>query len=299
MKVAITLDDAPMMTPGISRLEGSMADPSAMDAIREDLLRLGIRECVAFVIGAVAEGEPGPLRRWVEDGFQLGNHSYDHEPTSEIGGARMVESIRRCDALLEDLGAFADGRGKWFRFPLLDYGTEARDREPVYAVLAELGYRIAHASIDLFDHAYESALGRATQRGVPLLAALVRRRFTAAAAFSAWRASKLMAQHFGPDVPLVAYAHTGRVSREGLADVLRMMESRGAQWCSLEEAQAHEAYAAMDDPAAGRTGMVTGTLRRAFAWRAASKAANLVTRTGLTRPFVRRLGPTLPSIEHG
>ena len=299
MKVAITLDDAPMMTPDISRLEGSVADPDAMDAIREDLLRLGIRDCVAFVIGSVAQDDSGPLRRWLDDGFALGNHTFDHAPTSEIGGARQVESIRRCDALLEDLGAFANGRPKWFRFPLLDYGTDPADREAVYGALGDLGYRIAHATIDLYDHAYESALGRATQRGAGMLTTLLRRRFTTAAAFSAWRSSRLMVQHFGPDVPQVAYAHTGRVSREGLAAVLRFMESRGAQWCSLEEAQAHEAYAPMDDPASGRTGMVTGELRRHLAWRAASKAAGLVARLGVTRPLVRHLGPTLPSIEHG
>ena len=299
MKLALTLDDAPMITPSSSRIIDAVPDWDAMDAIRVALRELGISHCVAFVIGSVAQSNPEPLVRWLADGYSLGNHTFDHVPAREADAAAFVASVQRSDALLSELGAFPAGRPKWFRFPLLDYGESLAWRAVVRAALRELGYRIAHASTDLYDHAYEGALGIAVKSGAPMMDVVVGRRFRRSALFSVWQSRRLLARHFGEDVPLVLFSHFGRISRDGLAPILRRLATGGATWCSLADAQEHPVYTAMDQDDGLHTGLATGRLQRDLTWKASRKLMQLSGRGRLVQRLQRRFGPTLPAFLNG
>jgi len=297
LTISLTIDDAPMVLPDCSRIPTAEPDWSAMDAIREGLQRLNVPHCVAFVIGVAAERNPGPLERWLEAGYELGNHTHDHVPAREVEQSSFLASVERCHALLDRLGAFARGRTKWFRFPLLSYGADGAARRRLRAALHDEGYSIAHASTDLYDHAYEGALGLAVRSGNPLLHAMIGRRFRRSARFSLWQSRRLVTRHFGPGVPLVMYSHFGRVSREGLVPLLEDLQRQGATWCSLQQAQQHEFYRRLDRERSEDTGLATADLPRHLAWRGVRKIMSLT--RPLTDSWVRRLGPTLPALLNG
>src|SRR5262245_24482188 len=77
LSVALTLDDAPSIVE-----HGVASDPSHMDAIRETLVAHGVRDCVAFVVGTTARGHEASLERWLDAGYELGNHTFDHRRAS-------------------------------------------------------------------------------------------------------------------------------------------------------------------------------------------------------------------------
>ncbi|MHC4860778.1 MAG: polysaccharide deacetylase family protein [Planctomycetota bacterium] len=141
--LALTLDDAPSVLPRGEALEH---DPSRMDRVREVLLEEGVADCVAFVTGQAAEDHEAPLSRWLESGYELGNHTHDHPRCSAVSTSSFLESLDRCDRFLEALGAFEGGRQRWLRFPYLDRGADPDTRAELMRALADRGYRAACAS---------------------------------------------------------------------------------------------------------------------------------------------------------
>lgn len=251
MKIAWTIDDAPTIAP----TRGVEADPSRMDRMRETLVQHGVRHCVAFVIGAHAEGHEGPLERWLGAGYELANHTWTHEAASVAGGDALLRSVERCDRLLDRLGAFADGSPRWFRFPYLDRGASAAERAAIEKGLADLGYRLAHATYDTFDHRFETPIGEARARGNEAHLERAKKRYIRGALASLWAVRRAAARHGLKNLPHIGYGHFGAVGDTCLADLLRSLRRFGVTFVSLESAAQAPAYEAFEADHA-RSGLV-------------------------------------------
>lgn len=99
-RVALTFDDGP--------------HPESTPRVLDLLARHGVR-ATFFVIGQNAERWPGVVRRIVEEGHTVGNHSWSH---AAWAGFRMTayweEEIRRTSRALEEVAGTATA---WFRPP--------------------------------------------------------------------------------------------------------------------------------------------------------------------------------------
>lgn len=108
-----------------------------------DLLAAHDAKSTFFVIGSLAERHPALLRRIVEAGHALGNHSWSHPRFEQVTGSRQLEEIERTDRLLQA----HDGLARHdFRPP---HGTM-----PPRMLLDAIRRRrrIVHWSYDTFDY---------------------------------------------------------------------------------------------------------------------------------------------------
>lgn len=282
MRIALTCDDAPSIRAQPPRVR---RDPSRMDRIRSVLQRHGVRQCVAFVIGAEVDDQ-GALLRWRDAGYELGNHTHEHAAASQVGAAAFLSSVRRCDELLQRVGAWANGGAKWFRFPYLDYGASPSERARIAEGLAGQGYRIAHATADLHDDRFEDALGGALTRGSGPRAALVDARYR----HTAHRALREAARRLGEGTPQVPYFHFGAVSERSLERLLRRWSAAGVSFESLEDALGHPALARDEG-----TGLLLGSHRPTLLTRATRRAQRVLNRLDPSRG--RWLGPPCPRVR--
>lgn len=291
MRVALTADDAPSIAAGPG---GVRFDPARLDRLREVLQAQGVAHCVAFAIGALAEGHEAALGRWLAAGYELGNHTHEHLAASRTPVAAYLESVRRCDALLAAAGAFAGGRRRWFRYPYLDRGADPRARAAIAEGVRALGYEPVHATIDSFDHAYEAAWAQAQADGDGRRSQAVGARFERAARASLRRAERLVgAAAAGRPSAHIAFFHFGGVCEERLAPLLAHWRARGAEWISVADAIGEPLHCAYDaDPAC--TGLVTGGFGRGLGARLAGRAARLLDRLD---PRAARLGPAFPHLH--
>jgi peptidoglycan-N-acetylglucosamine deacetylase len=171
----------------------------------------------------------------------LGNHTYAHEPASRQAEERFAESLTRCDALLQRVGAFASGGPKWFRFPHLDRGRDPAHRRQLVLHCERLGYRIAPATIDLFDYAYDGPLAAAISRRSERDAARVERRFLRTCLEKIEAATTAFTEQT-PALSHVAYAHFGAIAERNLSAILDLLRSRKLELCSLGAALDHPVY---------------------------------------------------------
>ncbi|WP_251032759.1 polysaccharide deacetylase family protein [Bacillus sp. ISL-7] len=74
-----------------------------------------------FMIGEQMDKHPEMVKKVVEQGHEIGNHTYTHPKLSELSPAECLEEIERTEKLIQDL---AGQKPVVFRPPYLDYNHD-------------------------------------------------------------------------------------------------------------------------------------------------------------------------------
>lgn len=143
-RIALTFDDGP--------------DPASTPAIL-DILRERNIKATFFVIGDRAERYPELVRRMVEEGHTLGNHTYHHEDMTVLTPDSMRKEIRETQAAVERASGVRH-RISLFRPPCgAPYLTET-DRLPEFQdLMREQKMYPVMWNIDPRDWSYEGSPG--------------------------------------------------------------------------------------------------------------------------------------------
>jgi len=150
-KVALTFDDLPALS-----IE---SDQTYIDTSNIKLLQ-GLRRHHFPAVGFVNEGklddgereaQIANLKRWVEAGMELGNHTFSHESPNTLGPTDYIADIARGEPVTRALMASHHRHLRWFRHPYLETGYPASVKASINAWLAMHGYRIAPVTIDAQD----------------------------------------------------------------------------------------------------------------------------------------------------
>ncbi|RAH51565.1 chitin deacetylase [Aspergillus brunneoviolaceus CBS 621.78] len=128
--VALTFDDGP-----------GIYTPQLLDLLSE----YGARSTF-FVNGYQLSNHHDILVRTLNEGHQIGSHTYDHARLSALPYGEVVEQMRRLEAALYDtLGVVP----MYMRPPYLAINGE------VLAAMGELGYHVISTSVDTKDYAHD------------------------------------------------------------------------------------------------------------------------------------------------
>ena len=132
-KIALTFDDGP--------------HPRFTEKILNVLEKYDIK-ATFFVIGVNIENYPAPLKRIVQSGHEIGNHSYTHANQKALSEENIRCEIEKCENLIyESVGV----KAKLFRPPQGQYG------EGVEKIAREKGCSIILWSIDTKDWEHNPA----------------------------------------------------------------------------------------------------------------------------------------------
>jgi peptidoglycan/xylan/chitin deacetylase (PgdA/CDA1 family) len=242
--VALTFDDLPAVATRQDVATHEAITTGILDALRaygapaigfvnENKLRTG---------GAVDTARVALLRRWLDAGQTLGNHTYSHPDLHLVPLAEFQEDVIRGEqvtrALLEERGAAP----RWFRHPFLHTGRDLETKRALETFLAEHGYRVAPVTIDnsdyvfarAFDHALDADDSAAVQR---IGAAYVAYMDTVFGFYEA-QARAIV----GEELPQVLLLHANRLNAAHLRDLLEMMRRRGYAFIAIDDALTHPAY---------------------------------------------------------
>jgi peptidoglycan/xylan/chitin deacetylase (PgdA/CDA1 family) len=148
-EVAITMDDFSFdETPLLTAAERSSRVLAALAAHEVRI--------AAFVVGRNAEADANKtmLAAWAKAGHTIGNHTYSHPEYSSAGFDRFTADFLKGEGVLERL----PGYEKVFRFPYLNEGDTAEQRDRMRAFLHERGYRNGSVTIDASDWYVDSRM---------------------------------------------------------------------------------------------------------------------------------------------
>jgi peptidoglycan/xylan/chitin deacetylase (PgdA/CDA1 family) len=161
-QIAITFDDAP-------RDAGPFQDETdRMTALIEALERGGVEGAMFFATtrNLEARGVEGDarLRRYVEAGHVLANHSHAH---GSANGMPAEEFLADVELAQERLAGYP-GNTPYFRFPFLNEGDTEEKRDAIRAGLEALGLKQGYVTIDNYDWYLQALFDEAVRAGDPI-----------------------------------------------------------------------------------------------------------------------------------
>jgi peptidoglycan/xylan/chitin deacetylase (PgdA/CDA1 family) len=245
-EIAVTFDDLPLniahlvsddkMDVIVNRLVKNIANEHipVVAFVNENKLEVnGVRDSVRVNI----------LKRWLDAGVELGNHTYSHKSANACSAEEYENEIVKGErTLTELLGA----RPRWFRHPFLHVGKTLEERDSIYQFLHDRGYTVAPVTIDnaewifsvAFDHAYKTGsrkkmhdLGR---RYVEYMQAKLR--------YWEGQSQKL----FRRNIRQILLIHSNRINSIYFPELCAMIRANGYTFTALTHALGDPAYQTPD-----------------------------------------------------
>jgi peptidoglycan-N-acetylglucosamine deacetylase len=239
VEVAVTVDDLPTHGPSFAGIDRGAITERFIAAFRAH----GLPPVHGFVNGKKVDDDPASeaiLRRWIESGNVLGNHSWSHPSLNNTDLAHYIADIDKGEAILQKVAPAA--AFKVFRYPFLYEGDTIEKREGVRRHLADKGYAIAEVTIDADDWAYNPPFGRCTERGDTASLAELRRSFVEGHVEELRRMRELTRSLVQREVRHVLLLHIGAADADAIEALLTAYEREGVRWIDLRTALADPFY---------------------------------------------------------
>lgn len=175
------------------------------------------------------------LQLWLNDGFDLGNHTYSHPDFSTLSTDQMESDIARADSTLRPLLAAKGEKLQFFRYPYNHTGDTQGKHDAVATYLKEHGYEVATCTIDTSDYVFASAYARAIGAKDQTTADRIRREYISYSGAEIDFYADLNRRVLGYEPPEVMLLHDSLLNADAVADVLALFRSRGYRFVSLTE----------------------------------------------------------------
>ncbi|HZV10956.1 MAG TPA: polysaccharide deacetylase family protein [Novosphingobium sp.] len=253
-QVALTFDDLPGLT--------LFADQPYVDYFNEMLVR-GLKRHHLPAIGFVNESkldeiqrerQIANLRRWLNAGENLGNHTFSHESPNDLGAAGYIADIARGEPVTRALLAEKHKPLGWFRHPYLETGFPAAAKKQIDDWLAAHGYRVAPVTIDADDWEFAEPYDDAISRHDSARVARIRHQYLAYTERTVEWYQHASQSVFGRQISFVMLLHDTRLNADCIDDLAAILKRRGLKGVTLEEAMKDPAYK-LGDPAVTKDGI--------------------------------------------
>lgn len=249
-RVALTFDDLPV----VSALH--LTEPARDTTTTRLLLALERHHAPAtgFVnenkledsAGAVVASRVELLRRWLDAGHDLGNHTWSHRDLHRTPLPEYEADILKGARVLRQLFAERRGKPRYFRHPYLHTAKSATVRDSLDLFLAAHGYRIAPVTLDDGDYLFAAAYDRVRAVGDSATAQRIVRRYVAYMDSVVGFYQNQSRAILGREPAQILLVHANRLNGDSFDQVAAMFERRGYRFITLDEALDDPAYQSND-----------------------------------------------------
>ena len=254
-EVAITVDDLPAgAAASMSASEIQEMTTKLVTSLRDQKISaVGfVNEGKLYKLGEV-DGRINTLKIWIDNGFELGNHTYAHTSLNRVTLKDWEEEVVRGETVTRWLLSPHNLRLRYFRHPYLDTGRDLETRRQAEAFLIERGYRIAPVTMDAWDWMYARVYEDARRRGDPNLEKQLVDSYISYTAQVFEYYEKFSRDLIGYEPKQILLLHANWLEADHIGEILDLLRKRGYQFVSLEQALSDPAYG-MPDTYTGEEG---------------------------------------------
>lgn len=243
-KIALTFDDLP--AAGAK----SMAGQEIIDMTQKLLSTLRERHvpAVGFVnerklykFGEV-DDRTKALNLWLDNGFELGNHTFSHMSLNQAGLKDWEEDVIRGETVTSLLLAQHNMKMRYFRHPYLDTGRDLQTRREAEQFLTQRGYRIAPVTMDAWDWMYAGVYEDARRRGDTALQQQLVNSYLSYTTQVFDYYEKLSRDLLGYQPKQIILLHGNWLEADHVGELLDLLQKRGYQFITLQDALSDPAY---------------------------------------------------------
>jgi len=245
--IAVTIDDLPFVGYGL--------DLSGI-AVRTDRLLNALAgrhiEAVGFVnernvlIPGEMDARTALLRKWIERGMILGNHTFSHVDPNATSLEDYQKEILRGGTLTEILQKGRPAAPRYFRHPLNHRGKTPEYREAVDRFLLASGYTAVPFTIENSDYLFAFVYAAAVKAGDRSLADQVKTAYLDFTNIICDWMERQAEDLFGRSIPHVLLIHANALNSDAGGEVLALLEKRGFAFAGLDRVLSDPAYQTAD-----------------------------------------------------
>jgi peptidoglycan/xylan/chitin deacetylase (PgdA/CDA1 family) len=248
-QIAITIDDLPAgAADHMSGGEILEMTTKLLTTLRDQKVpAVGfVNEKKLFKIGEV-DDRIKALNMWLDDGFELGNHTYSHASLNRNSLKDWEEEVVRGETVTRILSDQHNVELRYFRHPYLDVGRDLETRRQAEAFLAERGYHSAPITMDAWDWMYAGVYDDARRRGDTALQQQLVSSYLSytTAVFDYYE--KFSKELIGYEPKQIILLHGNWLEADHIGDLLELLHKRGYQFVTLQDALGDAAYSISDE----------------------------------------------------
>jgi len=194
------------------------------------------------------------LKLWLNNGLELGNHSYSHRSLNDTEIDFYKDDLIKCDNMLKEILSAYNKTPEFYRQPFLQFGKNKSKIMDFNKFLKVNKYRMAPVTIDnsdwIFARAYENAyltkdslnMKNVAEEYIPYMITK----------FEYYR--KQSEKLFGYEIKQILLIHASRLNSDYIGNLIEKIQKSGYKIITLQEAVKDRAYQ-HDDNYLGNAGI--------------------------------------------
>jgi peptidoglycan/xylan/chitin deacetylase (PgdA/CDA1 family) len=244
-QIAVTIDDLPIVSP--------RKDLKVRQEITKKLLK-HIKKAKVPAIGFVnerklydkdnkrVEAEVDLLRMWLDNGFELGNHTFSHVNIADVSLDKYKAEILQGEIITKELLEAKSLKMQYFRHPYLWTGLSLDIKKDLGIFLGEHNYTIAPVSIDNADYIFAAAYENAFAKNDKKLMKQIGEAYTPYlnAKMDYWERQSV--KLFNREIKQILLLHANFINSDYFDDIAKMLKKRSYKFITMEESLKDEAY---------------------------------------------------------
>jgi peptidoglycan-N-acetylglucosamine deacetylase len=247
--VAITIDDLPAASAnGMTGQEIVEMTAKLLTTLKQqNVSAVGfVNEQKLYKMGEV-DDRIKALNMWLDDGFELGNHTFKHTSLNNVTLQAWEEDVLRGETVTKILLYQHHMKIRYLRHPYLDTGRDLQTRREAEAFLAARGYRIAPVTMDAWDWMYAGVYADARKRGDVALQRQIVESYLSYTDGVFDYYEKLSKELIGYEPKQILLLHGNWLEADHIGEVLALLRKRGYQFVTLPDALNDTAYSVPDE----------------------------------------------------
>jgi len=243
--MCITIDDLPTVNYGITDIDYQLEITQKIlkACTRFEATAMGfVNEHKLYSDGVLDSNRVNLLSEWLQNGHQLGNHSYSHPNYHKTSFEDYTADILKGERVTRPLVEEYQGQLKYFRHPYLRLGLTRAQHDSLNYFLATHGYAEAPVTIDNDDYLFAKAYHNALVLNDHISAQRIGQDFLdymqTKLKFFESSASEL----FGRNIKHILLLHANKLNADYLGDLLALYQQQGYHFIALDDALKDEAY---------------------------------------------------------
>lgn len=240
-QVAVTFDDLP----------GTHGDYEMLKYVTENLMAKLKSERVPttgfvneFKLQTGAEGirRTALLRQWLDNGHDLGNHSFSHVSIDRSTVDQYAADVIRGEPAIKKLLTEKGKSLKYYRHTQLRTGPTEEYRRRLAQLLKERGYTVAPVTVDNNDHIFAQAYSAARRANDNALRQKIGAEYLIYMESVFHHFEKLSVEFLGYEVKQTLLLHANELNADYFDRLAQMLKKRGYGFITLDEALSDKAY---------------------------------------------------------
>lgn len=248
-KIAVTIDDLPL-----SRIRYYEKDYYQLvtDKLIENLKNQNapvigfVNEYKLYTDSTLDESKVKQLKKWVDAGFELGNHTFSHPSANKIPIEEYKQDIIKGERITKEFLKTAGKEMRYFRHPFLQTGLSLEVKNEIEKFLRENGYKIAPVTIDNSEWAFSFAYDKAFNQHDSVLMKKIGEDYInyMRDRLEYWEGQSEAL--FGRNISHTLLIHANPLNADYYDELCNMIRAKDYEFITLDEALKDEAYQSED-----------------------------------------------------